>query len=275
MFPLLLLLAAAQPDHGTRVNVGVFQFSGPLGAELREQTSLALDDTFDVQLFALDHAAVLDRTGCEALDQACMQRLRGWLSGDARTAVTYAVIEVRGSPSRSILICDLQEGVVIDALRFRDDTGDMILPLVVPGRIARVIREHHDPPPPITNAEEMELAQLDEAPIPYEELRLCACLSVGGPYNEPPNCRYPGETRALSPSARCAVQPGSRPSPLFVLLALLALRVRRNALIERLGRSGRLPHDVVARLSALARRSVPPSTATRQADDTPTRPTEA
>lgn len=271
MLPLLLLLAASQPDHGARVNVGVFQFSGTAGAELRKQTSLALDDTFGVRLLGLDHAAVLDRMDCAAFDETCMQRLGSWLSSDAKTAVTYAVIEVRGSPSRSILICDLREGVVIDTLEFRDDTGDMILPLVVPSQIARVIREHHDPPPTITNAEEMELAVLDEAPIPYEELRLCACLTVGGPYNEPPNCRYPGEARALSPSPRCTVQPGSRPSALFVLLALLALRVRRRALIERLGRSGRLPHDVVARLSTLAEQQLPASA--READDPPDRTT--
>ena len=254
MFPLLLLLAAAQPEHGTRVNVGVFQFSGPAGAELRTQTRFALEETFGVRTFALDHAAVLERMDCETFDEACLQRLGGWLSRDANTAVTYAVIEVSGSPSRSILICDLQQGAVVDTLQFRDDTRDVILPLVVPDRIARVIREHHDAPPPITNAEEMELAVLDEAPIPYEELRLCACLTVGGPYNEPPNCRYPDYeyTPALPPSSRCAVYPGSPPT-LFVLLALLALRVRRHALIERLGQSGTLPADVVARLAALAK----------------------
>ncbi len=251
MLPLVLLFAAAQAEPSP--DVSLFRFSGEDGTELRDRTNVALRESFGVRVIALDHDMLLERLSCEALDAACIRSLGRWLASDIDTASDYAVIEVAGPPRRSIWVCDVNAGTVIEKLEFREDTGDQILPIVVPARIAQAVREHHQPPPPITEAERAELDGLDERPaatVAYEDLPLCPCLSVSGPEFSLPNCRDAELPPPVGRKSRCSVQTDEPPAPLFLLLALLALRERRKAVLERLSRSGRLPADVAARLRA-------------------------
>ncbi len=215
-FALLLALASAPADDAPVV--GLFRLSGPLGEQVRDGTHVELEDAFPIRRFALDAPLVLQTLHCGALDRRCLLRLRDWLGQTPRTATRYAVIELRGSPARTIGVYDLETGTTVRALSFRDDTGDLLLPIVVPWAIADAIRHHHRPPPPMTEDERRELAMLDHPPCTPEELRHSAC-----PQREPIQAYPP----PLVEPTRCGVH-GRGGSPPAVLWGLLVGWLRRR-----------------------------------------------
>ena len=222
------------------------RLEGERGAEIRELLRHELErDGFAPRHLALTTGEIKHRLRCDAVDRACVRNLGRWLRRSEATSSRYAVLETNGPPERSIIVCDLEDGALIDAFVFREDTGDLVLPIVAPRAIATSIREHDRPPPPPTEAERREIALLEEPPR-IEEAEACVCLSVmpDGPY---PHNTCPAEYGPPPLQARgCSV---GRPSRLFVLLALFLLIRRRRETIDRLAVEGCLPPDVARRLS--------------------------
>ncbi|MCR9164195.1 MAG: hypothetical protein ACE37F_17680 [Nannocystaceae bacterium] len=157
--------------------VALMRFTGdPASADLRVDIQSALTDGgYTVTTVALDVADAAKRIKCkdEPTSDGCLEALGKWLNNSPKTAADYIVFgTVDSGPEKQaeIVIYSVKDDKRVETLRPMLGTGDLILPIVLSGAIARALDEAANPPAAATAEEQKILDTLDEPEKTPEEI---------------------------------------------------------------------------------------------------------
>jgi hypothetical protein len=168
--------APADPQTDGKT-VALMRFTGdPSASDLRVETQTALTDGgYTVTTVALDVADASKRIKCkdEPTSDACLEALGKWLNNSPKTAADYIVFGSVGSGTEKraeIVVYSVRDNKRVKTLRPMMGTGDLILPIVLGGAMARALNDHREPPAAASEEELAIMASLDEPEKTPEEI---------------------------------------------------------------------------------------------------------
>lgn len=160
-------------------SVGLMRLGGdPAAAEsLRSQILTDLSGGgYTVKGVALDVDAAAAKVKCKGGADACIGKVAEWLIKGAKGGTTYDYL-VYGTYSpdpavpSTIVIYDVAKKAKVKQFNPAPTAEDLILPLVLPRAMVVTLNNYRTPAPPISEAEQKTIAELDEPAKTPEELR--------------------------------------------------------------------------------------------------------
>lgn len=160
-------------------SVGLMRLGGdPAAAEsLRSQILTDLSGGgYTVKGVALDVDAAAAKVKCKGGADACIGKVAEWLIKGAKGGTTYDYL-VYGTYSpdpavpSTIVIYDVAKKAKVKQFTPVPTAEDLILPLVLPRAMVVTLNNYRTPAPPISEAEQKIIAELDEPAKTPEELR--------------------------------------------------------------------------------------------------------
>lgn len=172
-----MLAVAPAPAATDGKTIGLMRFTGsPAAAELRASLQPVFEEAgYTVKGVAIDLPAAAKGAKCKtAPDSAeCLAAIGKWVTANPKTTADFLVFgSVAEAPGNQvhIVIYDIAQAKPVDTIDTAFNSGDLILPIVLPQTLVTALANHKSPPPPPSEADLAALAALDEPDKTPEEI---------------------------------------------------------------------------------------------------------
>jgi hypothetical protein len=166
--------AAAPATDGK--TIGLMRFTGsPAAAELRASLQPELEAAgYTVKGVAVDLPGAAKAVKCKAEPESdeCLAAIGKWVAG-SKTPADYILFgSVGEAPGNEVhlVIYDARQAKRVETIDTAFNTGDLIMPLVLPRTLITSLEHYKSPPPGPTEEDQAALAALDEPDKTPEEI---------------------------------------------------------------------------------------------------------
>jgi hypothetical protein len=160
---------AAAPATDGRT-IALVRFSGSGGPDMRASIQSQLqEDGFTVRGVALELGDAAKKVKCkgEPTGADCLAAVGKWLNSNPKTAADFIVfgdVGVVAGTDIDIGVYDIGKGAMVERFDVQMFEQDLILSITLPQAITTRVKDHLEPQPPPTEAEQKIVAELDEGP---------------------------------------------------------------------------------------------------------------